>query len=355
MITAGGTSTSSSVTVTWNTAGSQTVSVNYTNANGCTALTPTCITLLQSIHLPVPTITGQTSMCVNSGYYNYTTEAGMQNYIWTVSLGGIINYGSGTNQIQVSWIMAGPQTVSVTYTSGAGCNPISPTVLNVTINPLPGAAGSITGTANVCAGATGVAYSVYPIPNTTTYVWALPPNVTIASGAGTNSITVNFAANASSGDVFVWGNNICGDGQDSPPFSVTVTQLPAAAGNITGPDSVCQGSSGKVYKFPPIYGATGYIWTLPTGATAGSGSNSDSITVDYSTTAVSGNITVYGSNSCGNGPVSPNFSVTVNPVPPTPVVNIEGDSLHSSAPAGNQWYFEGNLIPGATGQIYVMT
>ncbi len=305
--------------------------------------------------VPIPTITGQNSMCVNSGYYNYTTETGKQNYVWTVSSGGIINFGSGTNQIQVSWIIAGPQTVNVTYSNGAGCNPLTPTVLYVTVNPLPGQAGAITGSANVCAGANGVAYSVAPIPNTTVYIWSLPFNATIASGAGTNSITVNFAANASSGNIIIYGNNICGDGQNSPPFGVTVTQLPAAAGNITGPDSVCQGSSGKVYKVPSIYGATGYTWTLPIGATSGSGSNSDSIIVDYSNSAVSGNMTVYGSNSCGNGIVSPDFYVTVNPIPQTPVVTNNGDTLHSSIPTGNQWYFEGTLITGATGQTYVAT
>jgi len=39
-ITAGGTATSNSVTVTWTTAGAKTVSVNYTNSNGCTAAAP---------------------------------------------------------------------------------------------------------------------------------------------------------------------------------------------------------------------------------------------------------------------------------------------------------------------------
>jgi hypothetical protein len=353
-ITAGGATSDNTVTVTWNIGGPQTISVNYTNTNGCTAVSPTVYNVMVN-PLPVPTITGQTSMCVNSGYYNYTTEAGMQNYGWTVSSGGIIDYGSSTNQIQVSWINAGPQTVSVTYTSAAGCNPISPTLLDVTVNPLPGPAGPITGTANVCAGVNGVAYSVYPIPNTTTYVWAMPPNATIASGAGTNSITVDFAANASSGDIIVWGNNICGDGQNSPPFSVSVTQLPAPAGNITGPDTVCQGSKDNVYTVPPITGATGYTWKLPTGVTSASGSNSDSITVDFSDTAVSGDITVYGSNSCGNGTVSPNFFVNVNQLPTTPTVTNVGDTLISNIPGGNQWFFEGTLITGATGQTYIAT
>jgi hypothetical protein len=216
--------------------------------------------------LPVPTITGRTNMCINSGYYNYTTEPGMINYVWTVSSGGVINYGSGTYQIQVSWIIAGPQTVSVTYTSAAGCNPVTPTVLNVTVNPLPGPAGSITGIDTVCAGANGVAYSVAPIPNTTVYIWSLPPNDTIASGAGLNSITVDFAADGTSGDINVYGNNLCGD-----------------------------------------------------------------------------------------GPVSPNLFITVNPVPPTPVVINNGDALQSSAPAGNQWYFQGTFIQGATSQDYIAT
>jgi len=134
-----------------------------------------------------------------------------------------------------------------------------------------------------------------------------------------------------------------------------VTSLPAAAGNITGPASVCQGVAGVVYTVPAIAGATGYTWTVPSGATIVSGGNTNSITVDFSAAAVSGNITVLGTNSCGNGTVSPNFAVTVNAIPPTPAVTNTGTTLYSSAPTGNQWYFEGTLIVGATAQTYVAT
>jgi hypothetical protein len=353
-ITGGGGPTNNTVTVTWNLAGAQTVSVTYTNSTGCTAAAPAVYNVTVGA-IQVPTITGQTSMCVNSGYYNYTTEAGMQNYVWNVSSGGIINYGSGTNQIQVSWIIAGPQTVSVIYTNAAGCNPVAPTVLNVTVNPVPDPAGNITGTATVCAGTNGVAYSVAPIPNATTYVWALPSNATIASGAGTNSITVNFGTNATSGVIIVYGNNICGDGPNSPPFAVTVNPLPDPAGTISGPANVCSGATGVVYSVPAIANATGYTWTVPAGVNITSGNNTNSITVTFTPSAVSGNITVKGTNSCGDGTVSPNFLVTVNPIPPTPVITSSGDTLHSSAPAGNQWYFNGTLIIGATGQTYVAT
>ena len=353
-ITAGGTATSNTVTITWSTAGAKTVSVSYTNANGCTAATPTVFNI-SVFTLPVPTITGQSSMCINTGNYTYTTESGMTNYVWNISAGGVINYGSGTYQIQISWVIAGPQTVSVNYSNVSGCNAAIPTVFNVTVNPVPNQAGTITGTAIVCAGTNGVAYTVASIPNANSYVWTLPPNATIASGMGTNSIIVNFAANASSGNITVNGNNLCGNGASSPLYAVTVTSLPDIAGTITGPSSVCQGTSIEVYSVSPVTNASGYLWTIPSGAYIINGINTNTITVEFSLTAVSGNITVLGTNSCGNGTVSPNFAVTVYPIPATPIITNTGYIVSSNAPTGNQWYFEGTLIPGATAQTYDCT
>ncbi len=357
-ITAGGYITAglgtNTITVTWTATGSQSVSVNYNNAAGCTAAAPVVYPITVNAS-PVPTITGATAVCVNSGYFNYTTEPGMTGYTWTISPGGTINFGGGTNVVQVVWPTAGAQWVRVNYTNPGGCQAVTPTQLNVTVNGYPGSAESITGTATVCAGATGVAYSVAPVTNAVAYVWTLPAGATIASGANTNAITVNFAGNASSGSITVYANNICGNGAASPPFAVTVNPLPADAGTITGPASVCQGATGVVYTVPPITGATGYIWSVPDEAIITGGANTNSITVSFSPTALSGIITVRGSNSCGNGVVSPNFAVTVNPIPATPVVTNTGYTVYSSAPAGNQWYFEGTLIVGATAQSYDCT
>jgi len=304
---------------------------------------------------PVPTITGPNNLCINSGSSTYTTQTGNSNYVWTVSGGGTINSGQGTNTLIVNWNTAGAQTVTVNYTSTNGCPALNPTVYAVTVNPLPGAAGTITGTASVCAGATGISYSVAPIPNAVAYVWTLPAGATNSSGSATNSITVDFATNASSGPITVYGNNLCGNGTLSPPFNVTVNSLPGAAGAITGDASVCIGASGVMYSVVPIANATGYVWTVPAGATIVGSSNTNSITVDFGPAAVSGNITVYGSNSCGNGTVSPNFAVMVSPIPPTPLITISTDILSSNAPLGNQWYLDNVAIIGATGQTHVAT
>ena len=353
-ITSGGTSTSNTVTVTWNTVGPQTVSVEYTNTMGCTSQAPTSYPVTVA-PIPILWLSGNGNPCVNSGPYVYSTETGMNNYTWTISSGGTIISGAGTSQIEVEWNSTGSQWVGINYSNLQGCSQLEPLILDVNVEPLPGPAGNITGSSSVCAGANGVAYSIAPVANATSYSWFLPSGATIATGAGTSSITVNFGANAVSGDITVNGTNLCGDGPLSPPFPVTVNPLPDAAGTITGEESVCQGDQGVTYTVPAIANATGYTWAVPAGATITSGANTNTITVDFGASATSGIITVLGTNTCGDGEVSHDFSVTVNPIPPTPTITESGTTLTSSAASGNQWYLNGNAIPGATGQTYEVT
>ncbi|MFH0760815.1 MAG: T9SS type A sorting domain-containing protein, partial [Bacteroidota bacterium] len=177
--------------------------------------------------------------------------------------------------------------------------------------PLVGAAGTISGTATVCQGQTGVGYSVPVIPNATGYAWSVPTGATIVSGINSSIITVDFSASASSGNITVYGTNSCGNGIPSPAYPVTVVALPGPGGTITGTATVQQGQTGVQYSTSPIANATGYTWSVPSGATIVSGTNSTTITVDFSPTASSGNITVYGTNACGNGPTAQAFPVTV--------------------------------------------
>jgi len=360
VITAGGTATSNTVTVNWVNAGAQTVSVNYTNSSGCTAGTATVYNVTVN-PTPTPIINAFNTPCAGSTPVDYYTDLGMTNYVWTVSAGATIVSGQGTYHMQATWSVPGPGTVSVVYTNPTGCTSSTPGTYPVSVNAMPATPGTITGTAAVCAGAQGIAYSVPLVSFANSYVWVLPAGATIATGAGTNSITVNFSASAVSGNISVAGNNDCGNGPFSPNFPVTVTPMPAAAGTINGPATVCAPSAGNVYSVPAIANATSYSWTLPSGATIASGANTASITVTYSASAVSGNITVAGSNSCGNGTVSPSYAVTVHPAPATPVVVNTGDTLASSASTGNQWYYSstqggtGSIIPGATGQTYLAT
>jgi len=355
-VSAGGSITggagTASITVTWSTTGTKTITVNFNNANGCTAVNPGTYTVTVN-SLPTPTITGTTSLCAGSGYYTYMTETGMSGYTWAISSGGTITAGQGTAASTVLWNSAGAQTVSVNYSNSSGCQALNPTLINVTVNGIPAAAGSINGTSTVCAGQQGVPYSIGVIAGAQTYVWTLPTGATIATGAGTNIISVDYAANAVSGAITVQGNNLCGSGAASPALNITVTPIPAAAGTISGPTAVCQGENGAVYTVPAIANASGYTWTVPAGATITSGANTNTIHVDFSSSASSGSVTVLGSNACGTG-ASSSLSVIVNSIPPAPTITANGYVLTSSAASGNQWYHDGTAVAGATSQTYTV-
>ncbi|MEI7982265.1 MAG: dockerin type I domain-containing protein, partial [Bacteroidota bacterium] len=98
--------------------------------------------------------------------------------------------------------------------------------------------------------------------------------------------------------------------------------LVGPAGEITGKDSVCPGETGIGYTVTPVSFASGYVWTLPPGATITAGNNTNSVLVDFSTAASSGAMRVYGTSECGSGTYSPDFLITVNPLP-TPTISAD--------------------------------
>lgn len=262
-------------------------------------------------------ITGNTTVCQGENTVIYTVPpiTNATGYIWTLPTGASIVSGSNTNSITVNFAtnaISGDITVQGTNACGNGVISANYTI---TVNPLPIAAGTISGSSTVCQGQNTVIYSVPSITFATGYNWTLPAGASIAAGANTNSITVNFATNAISGFFRVYGTNACGNGIISAVYPVIVNPLPDNAGIISGPNIVCQGQNSVVYTVPLIANATGYNWTLPTGASIVLGANTNTITVDYALNATSGNITVQGTNACGNGIISLNYPVTVNITP----------------------------------------
>ncbi|MFZ4521501.1 MAG: LamG-like jellyroll fold domain-containing protein [Bacteroidales bacterium] len=354
-VSAGGTITSgagtNTINVAWNILGTQTVGVSYINSLGCAAAAPAVLTVMVN-PMPAPVISGSPAMCVASGYYDYTTQPGMSSYTWSISPGGTILFGGGTNQVIVTWDVPGSQWVKVNYMNSSGCTASVPTQFNISVNPLPGAAGTVMGYVSVCAGAQGVNYSTAGITDAVTYVWSLPSGATIVSGAGTNSILVDFGAAAQPGDITVYGNNLCGNGTPSQPFHVNVAPLPGNAGTPTGEEVVCQGDTGVIYYVSPVQNAMFYVWEITGGGVITTGNGTNSVRAKFPVGPAVCDITVYASNSCGAGLISGARSVTVNSLPPVPVITQNGNELVSSAPAGNQWYYNGILIPGADQVTY---
>ncbi len=126
--------------------------------------------------------------------------------------------------------------------------------------------------------------------------------------------------------------------------------LPLAAGPITGNTSVCIGESNVTYTVPPITYATYYIWMLPSGVSGYSTTNS--INVNVLSSAVSGDITVKGSNPSGSGAHS-TIALTVKPIPATPTITQNGNTLTSDATNGNQWYLQQPTTPLSTTDTFI--
>jgi len=315
-ITAG--ASTRSITVSFSTiAVSGNITVKGSNTCGTGTVSANYAVTVNPLPIAAGTITGTAAICQGQTgiIYSVPVITNATTYIWTLPLGATITAGANTRSITVSFsTIAVSGNITVQGSNSCGTGTISANYA-VTVNLLPVAAGTITGTASICQGQTGVIYSVPVITSATSYIWTLPLGATITAGANTHSITVSFSLSAVTGNITVQGSNTCGTGTVSANYAVTVSLLPVAAGTITGTSAVCIGETGIIYSVPVITNATTYIWTLPLGAIITAGANTHSITVSYGASAVSGNITVQGSNTCGTGTISANYAVTVNSVP----------------------------------------
>ncbi len=312
-----GTSSTNSITVNYGTTAiSGSITVKGSNSCGYGTSSSLAITLN-----PLPnvagTISGLTAVCQGQSGVSYSVPAisNANSYIWTLPNGA--SGTSTTNNITVNYSNTAPSG-NITVKGQNSCGLGTASTLAITVNPLPETAGNISGNATVCQGQNNVTYSTPTIANATTYTWTLPTGATGTSS--TNTITVNYNNTASSGNITVKGQNTCGSGV-SKSMAITVNPLPVAAGSISGITTVCQRQTNVTYSVPVITNATSYVWTLPTGATGTSSTNS--ITVNYGISAISGNITVKGQNSCGMGTAS-TLTIIVNPLP-SPSGNITGN------------------------------
>ena len=149
--------------------------------------------------------------------------------------------------------------------------------------------GNITSSLNKMAG-----FSIRCVRNTPTYLWS--------TGATTPSITVNNTSSTNYNVIVSNGISTCVD-----TMKVTIsTALPSTPGVISGPTDVCSYigrntiSSAVNYKISKIANATSYIWSIPAGVTLISGQGDTSVKVAFSSTFVSGVISIISVNGCGN-------------------------------------------------------
>jgi T5SS/PEP-CTERM-associated repeat protein len=263
---------------------------------------------------PAGPITGSSAVASgDSGVtYSIASVANATNYTWTVPPGATIASGQSTTSITVNFgCSATSGDIMVTPSNGGGSGASSSSTVTVTG---VGAAGSITGSSSVNAGDSGITYSISSVNGATAYAWTVPTGASITGGQGTTSITVNYSCSAVSGGVQVTPANANSCVGGATGLVVTVNGV-GAAGSISGSALVCAGSSGVNYSISGVGGATAYTWTVPSGASITGGQGTTSIAVNYSGSAVSGNIMVTPANGNGCAGASSSLPLTVNPSP----------------------------------------
>jgi len=312
--------------------------VKATDGNSCTSAASATTTVTVNAIPATPTITpaGSAQFCsAGSKTLTSSSATGNQWYLEGVLLNG------ATNQT-VSADTAGHYTVVVTTN---GCSSAASAATNVTINPTPAkpvvtaggpttfcADGSVTLTSS---SASGNQWSLNgnPITGATNQSF-------VATASGNYTATVTTLGCVSSA---------------SDPAVVTVNPLPATP-TITpgGPTTFCTGGSVALNSSS----ASGNQWFL-------NGNAITSATNQLFTATASGSYTVKvtNANTCTSA-ASAAATVTVSPMPATPTIAPGGPTtfctggsvnLTSSSESGNQWFVNGNVIVGATNQVYNAT
>ncbi len=203
--------------VTGITAGTATIS--YTVSGGCGSATATYTVSVASSG-GISAITGPSAVCVGSLII-----------LSDATPGGAWGASNGTATITTGGVVTGitPGTDTITYSVVSACGSgMATKIINISMLP---SAGPITGPSGVCVGA-----AVLYTDGTPGGAWS------VSNGHATAGSTTGIVNGVSAGPDTVIYTVTTGCGTVSVTAPISINPLPDA-GTITGPDSVCTGSS----------------------------------------------------------------------------------------------------------------
>ncbi|NQT77705.1 MAG: VCBS repeat-containing protein [Bacteroidetes bacterium] len=131
----------------------------------------------------------------------------------------------------------------------------------LTVFPLPGDAGPLSGADEVCAGDELILYEIDAVPFATQYYWTLPSGA--YGGSDSAAIYVSFTGLAESGEIQVIPVNDCGQGEASLMY-IDVKYVTGIPETPYGPDTICT-STDTISTYILDEGVTGaiyYEWRL---------------------------------------------------------------------------------------------
>jgi hypothetical protein len=306
---------SNTATVTWNTPGFHTLSVNTTD--GCSRALLVQVRALPSQPSP---ISGDSSTCIVSKPYVIST-INETSYTWTLTGGGSLSFNQGS--ALVNWTDTGLHVLTVTPQNQCGSG--VPRNLTVRVITTPAAPTLISGADSACQGI--ATYQVNAIPGVS-MAWQLNAGGVLTSALQT--ATVNWNTNG----IFVLQvtpSNECGSGPQRTK-TILVSNIPSIL-PPSGDTLVCFGST--VYRTvtnPDVQ----YNWLLSGGGILTA--FQDSAVVAWNTIGTF-QVRLTAQNFCGTSPVS-TLSVRARTLPQMQPL-ITGDTLTC---LGSRAY---NILPEA--------
>jgi len=368
------------ITITWPTTGPKTITVSYTDPNGCATIPKSIIVTVNP--LPVPTIvTGNLNACVTQTY-SYTTQNGMSAYSWIVSPGNTITFTNNTASI--TWNVISPnEWIDVNYVDANGCTAVTPARTTVNVNPSPSFL--MTGLQSVCAGSGSVAYN---LPSGQLGIWSLTSGGSItAPFTNVNSILVNWTPSnvLSQATLTVNYSNTLGC-SGTTPKTIDIQPLPMTNFTAAIPSPVCQDfPTASVYTVTPGGVPAAYLWQVNPAANASiadptanpvsitwklSGSSPQTAQLSLQATTTATNPACISTSSPMTITINPKPDVSIRPcfdlvtsrsakpfllkggIPLLTSTPLQGEYLISPATtalysdAGGNYYFNPALVPG---------
>jgi PKD-like domain/Putative metal-binding motif/Secretion system C-terminal sorting domain/Bacterial pre-peptidase C-terminal domain len=317
------------------------ICVAATGPGSCGTSLASCLSVSVQVVAPVTpgSISGPNKTCPgDTAIYSISYVSRSAYYIWTVPANASIVVGQGTQTIKVAYGASfNGGNVTVAAANGCGVSPLRTRAILVNTLPAPTA---ITGQASGLCNEQNVMYSITPVAGATSYQWLVGTTAVIDGPSNGTSVAVDFSSFVND-NISVVAINGCGMGAAR---SLSLTGTPAAAGMISGPVTVCTGST-NTYQVNTVTGASSYFWTVPSGTTIINGQGTKIINLKFNNTpAYNMVVSVRTSNSCGNGPLrslgsiaaltciresSDMPSVKVSPNPASEILNIDLSQLPS--------------------------
>ena len=333
--------------VYWQNAGTKTVTLTLTSAQGCPSLP-----LQQTIVVnPTPTavFTAETPICLNeTSTLTYTGSAGSNaSFSWNLNGGTALN-GGGAGPIEAQWATPGIKTI-ILQVEENGCVSL-PHQQQVNVRPIP--TGYFTVQSPVCAFEnTSIAYAGNAQANAQ-FVWDFD-NGNLVSGSGAGPLQIFWeSAGSKSVSLYVTENG-CTSIEEVEV--VLVNPIPTASFNLSGP--VCIGGTSEVVYMGDAFASAQFVWDFDD-ANVLSGTGNGPYVLEWNTLGAK-TVTLYLTQAgCTTPPTS--HSIDVFPIPDAfftvdeRVCTGSPVTLNYTGQAGLQgnysWSVDGGIILSGSGQ-----